>query len=710
MSTSLEGARLAQRIVDIFEIKKTLGEIRSNYGLADEGNQEDLNRWIVEVLQDVGLNLSRIRRREKNTESSYLEIYGSLLVFRFYYENAASVLCVTSDNPDKFLSEAECSALIDEENLTECFLISKKVSEEIAAIPGIEKHWFFSALWKNRRLLLIAGVATLLTNLFALVTSLFSLVVYNKVIPAQAMNSLAVLLVGVGLIFVCDYLVKVSRGRLLSSVSNDADSIIADRIFSKIIDMQYASKTGTVGGLANTLKEYEIVRDFMTSAALLVLIDLPFAVIFLAVIFLIGQYMIIPVLAGIFVMLGVSLYIQPRLRKIAEKSSEDNQSKHSVLIETLTGLDAIKLLGAGGLMRRRFREVTKNQAKLGDESKEYTNLATNVTQEVQQIVLVGVVAVGAVTVSGGSLGFGAIIACSILSGKAVMPFTQLAQLLMRINQIVTAFRGLDEFMRRPSEHESDSTFTARNKFKGSIEFKNVSFAYPRQEGHALKEISFNVQEGERVAIVGKVGSGKSTIGKLISKLFSATDGEILIDGIDSRQIDPAEIRQNIGYVSQEPWLIAGTLEKNITLGDPTISSEDLIWAAELSGAAEFINRHPDGFNRLVGERGEGLSGGQRQSIAVARALVRRPSILVFDEPTSSMDAKTERSFVDAFRSLNMHVTLILITHRTSLLSLVNNVIVLDNGSIAGAGPVEGFLKGARMSSSPKNLAQSEVTS
>ena len=589
------------------------------------------------------------------------------------------------------------------------FRFFERQEEHYGAIPGIETHWFFSPIWKNRRFLFQSGLAALLTNLFALGVSMFSMVVYNKIIPAQAMSSLAVLVTGMAFLLIADYAVKVSRAKFLGVAGIEADITIADRLFAKIIDLQYKSKKGSVGSLANTLKEYEQIREFFTSATLVTIVDMPFAIIFIIFIGIVGGWMVLPVLIGVAILIGATLYIQPRMKKISESAFEDGQNKHSVLVETLSGLETVKLLGAGGLLRRKFKAVLHRQAAISEQTKKHTYFATNLTAEVQQAVQIAVVAVGAVAVSQASSGYGAIIACTILSGKALAPFAQVAQLLLRLNQVVTGYKALDALMQQPAEHEKGVSYLPRGDIEGSVSFKEVTFSYPLQDGKALDGVTFEINPGERVAIVGRVGSGKTTIGKLTAKLFNPESGSIYIGGVDLLQLDPAEIRENIGYVSQEPWLIAGTIEQNITLGANEVTTEDLIWAARLSGAAEFIDAHPKGYKLGVRERGEGISGGQKQCITIARALVRRPKILIFDEPTSSMDVRTEKIFIDSFRKQKLDSTLILITHRTSLLSLVDRVLVVDSGKILGTESTSSFLSKSVKPSKNLGLGAAETS-
>ena len=617
-------------------------------------------------------------------DGSYLLAFWDASKERMAFE------CLSPANV-KSMAQDEVDDLLAVNSSVQGWLISKIEFDDASPYSKYERHWFFSSLVKNRKYLAQAGLASLLTNLFALTVSLFSLVVYNKIIPAHAMSSLAVLVVGVGIVLVMDYLVKVSRSKLLGIAGVDADLAIADKLFSRIVEAKFDSNRGTVGSIANTLKEYEQVREFLTSATIVAMFDAPFALLFLFVIWAVGGWMVVPVLVGVFVLLAITAILQPKLKRLAETNFEDGQTKHSVMVETLSGLETIKLLGAGGVMRARFRKVLSRQVVLGEETKGYTHLATNFGQEIQQGVQVAVVAVGALSVTNGGAAFGAIIASTILSGKALVPFIQLSQMLLRINQVKAGFQALDKFMAMPLERDAESGYLSRGRLSGSVEVSDLTFSYAGQEKQALSGVSFSISPGERIAVVGRVGSGKSTLGKLLSRLYDASQGKVLIGGIDIKQIDPSELRENIGYVSQEPWLIAGSIEENITLGNPYITPEDVLWAAKIAGVSTFVDKNPQGFRQQVKERGEGLSGGQKQCIAVARAIVRRPPILILDEPTSSMDARTERSFLDAFSQHAGESTLIIITHRTSLISMVDKVLVMDDGKLVGSGPSSKFL-------------------
>lgn len=692
---------LVYEITSRFDNSITPAEARALIATPDETRTLP---WLLDVLSDVAIDHEKI----DTLEDIDLERFHGVGLFLskesqylFSFDELKQEVLFKNLDTQALQSFGEASPFLVESGEFQIYRFFERESENYAIIPGIESHWFFSPLWKNRRFIVQAGLASLLTNVFAVGTSLFAMIVYNRIIPANAMSSLTVLVTGMFILLVADYIVKTSRSKLLGVAGVEADVVIADRLFGQVLDMQYKAKKGSVGSLASTLKEYEQIREFFTSATLVSIIDMPFAIIFVGLIWYIGGHMVLPVLVGIGILFFVTAYMQPRMQKISERSLQDAHNKHSVLVETLSGLETVKLLGAGGLLRRRFKNVIAKQAELAEETKRLTFFSSNLTQEVQQGVQIAVVTVGAITVTTGAYGFGAIIACTILSGKALLPFAQLAQLLSRLNQIITGYKSLNELMQQPVEHSRGAQFISRGAIRGGVEFKEVSFSYPAQGRKALDSVSFEIKPGQRIAVVGRVGSGKTTIGKLISKLFLPDSGSVYIDGVDVQQIDPAEIRENIGMVSQEPWLIAGTIEQNILLGSPDASTQDMIWAGELSGVSEFVDVHPKGYKHTVAERGEGLSGGQKQAITIARALVKRPPILLFDEPTSAMDARTERKFIERLKNEKLESTLIVITHRTSLLALADQVIVVDQGKIVGQGSVESFLN-ARFSNAARS--------
>jgi ATP-binding cassette subfamily C protein LapB len=568
-----------------------------------------------------------------------------------------------------------------------------RVPQEEAGLPrGRMGHWFWGPILACRSMYWRVGIAALLTNVFALTASIFSMIVYDRVLPNNAIDTLTALLIGVTLILVSDFIIKTVRGYFLDVAGARADAMIADSLFDQVLDMDLAARKGSVGSLANVLKEYENIRDFLTSATLTTLIDLPFALLFLAVIASIGGPIVWVLVIIIPIMILASLAVQPQLSKLVQTSFEDGQTKHAVLVETLSGLETIKAVGAGAQMRHRWQKAIAHQAQVGLKTRMLSQFAGNVASLGAQASTIAVVSVGVYLARDGSIGTGAIVACSMLAGKAVAPLAQLAQLMTRVNQSISSYKALRELMAAPREHPPSAQFLPHTRIRGELEFRDVSFKYPGQQTGGLDAMSFRIRPGEKVAFIGRVGSGKTTLSKLIQGLRQPSEGVVLVDGCDLRQYDKADLRRHIGTVLQDVWLISGTVSHNIAMGGMRPSQEDIVWASKVGGVHDFIASHPDGYNLKLAERGEGLSGGQRQAISIARALVGRPSVLIMDEPTSAMDINAERQLMERLKGELGGTTLLLITHKANLLDLVDRVIVIDQGKVVADGPKEKILQ------------------
>ena len=401
----------------------------------------------------------------------------------------------------------------------------------------------------------------------------------------------------------------------------------------------------------------------------------------------------VPVVS-IFLMFVGGMALQPAMKSQSITSQEDSQTKQAVLVETLYGLETIKALGAGAVMRRRWQESVAHQARLGLKTRLLATIGANWANLVFMTSQVATVTVGVFLAMDGKLGSGAIIAGSILCGRAIQPFSQLSQLMIRMNQSLASYKALCKVMEMPREHVPGQPRMAYNRLRGSIELSEVSFRYPGQQQPILDKVSLRIEPGERVAIIGRVGSGKSTLTKLLLGMYPPDDGKLLIGGHDIRQIDPADLRRNIGSVLQDIWLMTGTLRQNIALGADRPSDAQVMRAAELAGVNEFANLHPDGYQLKIGEQGEGLSGGQRQAVALARALIGDAPMLILDEPTSAMDPTAERQLLTQLKFATQGKTLVLITHKPSMLELVDKVIVLDRGKIVAYGPKDKVMRAA----------------
>jgi len=556
----------------------------------------------------------------------------------------------------------------------------------VSADERTRKHWFWGPLAENKRIYIQVMLAAVLTNILSITVSIFTMVVYDRILPNEAFESLIALTIGVVIAISFDFFIKMLRAGFIDTAGIKADLLMGGRVFDHLLDMQMKSRKGSAGEFANTLREFESLRDFFTSASLVALVDLPFVVLFIFVIYMIGGPLaIVPAIAVPLILL-LGLIIQPFLARYAEQAFAEGQAKQGVLVETITGLETIKTSNIAPLMRKRWEDSIHFQSTIGAKNRRIAQLAINATAYTQQAAQVGIIFVGVFLISSGDVSMGSLIACVILVGRALSPLGQLAQTMTRINQARTSYRNLNNLMNEQTERRTDRRYISRPILGGSMEFQNVSFAYPGQTMNALSNVSLKIEAGERVAILGRIGSGKSTALRLLLGLYEPSQGSVMVDHTDIRQIDPADLRANIAVVLQDVWLFRGTVRQNIAIGARRPTDEDVLKAAQLSGVHEFISQNPMGYDLVLSERGEGLSGGQRQTIALARAFIAKSPIMIMDEPTSMMDHISEQALIQRLLQDVGDTTFILITHRTSLLELVDRVIVFDKGKIVADGP------------------------
>ncbi|MFW5443691.1 MAG: type I secretion system permease/ATPase [Methylococcaceae bacterium] len=611
-------------------------------------------------------------------------------------DNTACVLVSKSNNQYKIiLPETESGEKtvehkdLEQEYIGSAFFVQENHKFDdrtsTSATPKA-KHWFWDVIYKSWPIYMEVLAASLLINIFALASPLFIMNVYDRVVPNHALETLWVLSIGIGIVYFFDFIMKSLRGYFIDAAGKRADIILSATIFEKVMNIKMESRPPSVGAFASNLHEFESFRDFLTSATLTTLIDLPFLFLFLAVIYLIGgDLAFIPLLVLPCAIIG-GLAVQKPLKNTINELFKLSAQKNATLIESLTNLDSIKSTGAEGQLQKQWEQNIGQTARLGLKSRFYSSIAINLTAFFQQMAVVAVIISGVYKITDGDLTMGGLIACTLLTRRALSPIASVASLLTRFHQARTSLSSLNTMMSLPVERDADKKYLNRPSFKGSIEFKNISFSYPGQPIKALENISFKIQAGERIGFIGRIGSGKSTIEKLMLGLYEAQEGSILIDDTDIRQIDPSDLRRQIGYVPQDISLMFGSVKDNITLGSRFADDTSILRAAEITGITNFVNKHPLGFDLPVGERGSSLSGGQRQSIAVARALLLSPPIYIMDEPTNSMDNSTEEAFKQRFSSQLTTQTLILVTHKSSLLALVDRLIVMDGSKIVADGP------------------------
>lgn len=610
---------------------------------------------------------------------------GSACVLKEIKGDTFSIIQPESGGGEKTASKSE----LESEYSGSCIFVQKNYRVDSrtrdSVLPRVS-HWFWDVIWLSWPTYIEVLLASFLINLFGLATPLFIMNVYDRVVPNHAEETLWVLTIGILIVFSFELLMRGLRGYFIDFAGKRSNLILSSHIFERVLAIRMEAKPISVGAFANNFHEFESFREFLTSATLSAVIDLPFILLFLFIIWSIGGGLVWVPLAVLPLVLIAGFFIQLPLKNTLANLYRNSSQKGAHLIEMLNNLETVKVMGGEGQMQSRWEQIIGDISKLEMKSRFLSVTAVNLTGYLQQLAAVFVVVLGVYQITEGELSVGGLIACTILTGRALAPLGQVAALLTRYQQAKVSLSTLDKLMNLPVEREAEKRFLHRPSFSGRIEFKNLSFSYPDQPSKALDNVSFRMKAGERVAFIGRIGSGKSTLEKLIMGLYQPQEGAVLIDDTDIRQIDPADLRRNIGYVPQDIEMFFGSVKQNIVFGTPYAPDHEVIRVAKASGVSEFVNRSPLGFDMQVGERGASLSGGQRQSIAIARALLLSPPLYVLDEPTNAMDNSTEERLKVQFDQWIGDKTLVLVTHRASLLNLVNRLIVMDGGRIVADGP------------------------
>lgn len=560
------------------------------------------------------------------------------------------------------------------------FILSRKQHD--AAKPKRKNDWFWGSFAQSKWLYLQVITAAAITSFLGLSTSLFIMVVYDRVVPNEAIESLIALTIGVLIALGFDFIIKTLRGQFVDRAGRRADLRMSRLIFDKILNMQLDKRTRKSGAMASIVREFDTLREFFTSATLIAVVDLPFIFFFIWVINLIaGPLALIPLIA-VPIVIFAGLIIQPFLARIAEGSMQSNMSKQAVLVETLNGLETVQATGSGRLMRRRFEQASDAQSDLGLKNRMLSQFAINSAASVQQLAQIATIFYGVFLIQDGTITMGAMIAAVILGGRTLAPLSQLASAMSRANGALQAYRSLSSVMNDDTADEDMSrSRLSRPRLDGNIELKNLSYTFPGASTPIIRNLSLKIPAGQKVAVVGRMGSGKSTLARLMAGLIEPSEGAVMIDGVDIRQIDKSDLRRNVGVMLQETWLFSGTVKENLQMGFFEYDDARLLNIAKISGVDDFVGTHPEGYDMLLKERGEGLSGGQRQSINLARTMLHDPNLLILDEPTSSMDTTTEKSVLARLKAWAGPRTMIMITHRNTLLDLADRVLVIDEGAV-----------------------------
>lgn len=557
--------------------------------------------------------------------------------------------------------------------------------------------WLTEPMLRNKATYYKVAAGSFLINIFATSTALFTLVIYDRVIPNNAMSSLVAISIGFAIVVIFDFILKMLRSYFLDYAGVSIDQEVGESVFRHLLALRLDQKKASTGALAGMMRELEALRDFFASATILAIVDIPFIFLTLLIIGFIGGWLVLVPALLVPLVLLIGWLSHPIMDRLASKAMSEGLVKQSVLVETIGALETVKVSGSGHILAKRWQDTVVLQSNTALRQRLIGSVGISLATSAGMISYTGVVIAGAVMFQYQAITLGGLLACAILAGRAIAPLAQISQLLSRLTSTRMAYRQINHMMETPKEGPTTEPLIP-SQIHGDIEFRNVKFSYPGAVEPTLDQISFRINRGERVALLGRVGSGKSTIARLALGLYEPSEGVVMIDGTDLRQYDPQSVRKNFGTVLQENVLLTGTIKENIVLGRD-VDDDELIRISMIAGVHQFVGQIANGYELRLADRGEGLSGGQRQSIAIARALAGRPPVFVMDEPSSAMDAQTEQAMLERLQQELAGRSLLLITHRPPLLQLVTRIIVVERGRVAMDGPRDEILK--QLQGSPK---------
>ncbi|MCV2884533.1 type I secretion system permease/ATPase [Aestuariibacter sp. AA17] len=555
-----------------------------------------------------------------------------------------------------------------------------------------EGHWFWSVLSECKTLYRDVLAGSIFVNLFSLAMPLYIMNVYDRVVPNEATDTLWVLSVGIICVLIFELILRLLRAYFLELAASRADVKISSTLMEKALGIVMTNKPSSVGAFVQNIQSFEAIRGFMSSFTLIALVDFPFLLLFIGIISFIYWPLVLPIVVGALIVIFYALSCQHAMRDLSEQSMEIASQKNGLLVESITNLEDVKTFAAESKFQNKWEHAAIFTTKINSKLKLLASSVANVSMWVQQSVGVVIVIIGVYAIGEGDLTQGGLIAAYLISSRAMAPIGQSVGLLSQFHHASTALSGLNKFMASEDDFSESKTRINLPNPKGKIEFKHVHFSYPNAHKNVLRNFSLNINPGEKVAILGANGSGKSTINRLVIGHYHADKGAVLVDDINIQQLEPSELKHAIGYVPQDINLFSGTLKDNINLGVWHDEDEQLINAINLCQLTELISSNPEGVSMQVGEKGSLLSGGQRQLVALARALISEPQILLLDEPTASLDHKTEQAILKNLKKFSYGRTVILVTHRAAMLDLVDRVILLGDECIVADGPKHDVLK------------------
>ena len=635
----------------------------------------------IKTASKVGLSASLIHKPLKKISKLHFPLIllledGESCILEDIVDNKAKIIYATKETISTSVALDDLESLY----LGFAYLIKKEYKPlEQKIEQDSENHWFFGSLKHSISIYYDVLIATFLVNLFVLATPLFTMNVYDRVIPNSAYDTLYVFTIGIVFIYFLDMFMKFTRSYLLEIAAKKSDILISSKLYERVLSLKMKEFPSSVGSFSSNLRDFDYIRSMLTNATITTLIDIPFVFIFLGVIYYIGGSLVLVPMLTITLMLISAFIIKKPLQKSVEESHQASAYKSSIVVETLQNIETVKTQVLNSKMLKQYEDSTADIAQKNLKTKMLSVTMPTITNFLIQLNTILVVFYGVFLIGELELTMGGLIAVVILTSRSISPVGQASSLIINYEDAKSAYKVLDDIMKMEYENKNKNTLIKLEKLSGKIEFKNVSFSY--DEKKALDDVSFTINSGESVAIIGRIGSGKSTIEKIILGLYEVDEGSVFIDDVEISQIDTAFLRDSIAYVPQDISLFSGTLKSNIINHSNYVNDAVFLDAVKRSGVEEFAKAHPKGFDMPIAQRNQGLSGGQKQSVGIARALIQKRDILLFDEPTNAMDSLSEARLIKNLSDQIKSKTFVLVTQKLSLLSLVDRVIVLDNGKI-----------------------------
>lgn len=548
--------------------------------------------------------------------------------------------------------------------------------------------WFYKRMLAYRMIVFEVLIASFIMQLFGLVTPLFTQVILDKVLTHHSISTLNVIAVAFLGVIIFEMLLSLCRNYIFAHTTTKIDARLGSELFKHLIllPMIYF-ESRKVGNIVARVRELDIIRDFIANKTVTVLLDVLFSFVFILMMLLYSVKLTLIAIGFVAVIGAIYFFITPVLRKRLEEKFQMGAASNSYLVEAVTGMQTVKSLAIEGSMQKQWEEYLGKYVKSGFNLSNLTNVASGFANALQKLMTLSILYFGVNLVMENKLTVGQLIAFQMFAGQFSAPIMRLVSLWNEFQQALLSVDRLGDILNTPTEQTTDKPI-ALNNISGDIKFVNINFKYNTSSNLVLKNINLHIEPNKSVGIVGRSGSGKSTVTKLIERLYLQSEGAVYIDGIDIRHLNPYVLRQNIGVVLQENYLFSGTIKDNISFASTGASMEHIIKVAQISGAHDFITELPSGYDTIVGERGSSLSGGQKQRIAIARALINNPKILIFDEATSALDYESESIITKNLSQIKQDKTFIIIAHRLSTVKDCDEIIVMDKGEIKEKGTHE----------------------